>query len=177
LTEGLRAAHEAHADVIARDFPNGRKLLFYRPYTETSFRTPDEVVSNRNFGRLEETVSAVRKLTEERGVKLVVVLVPAKEEVYSWVWKGGAPWSSDAQPSGFSVALARVCAGDGIKFIDLKPELIDESKRAYEGRGQLLYWYDDTHLNVTGNVFTASVIHSALARGDAAQTRPRRSRP
>jgi hypothetical protein len=162
LTENLRAGHDARADVIACDFLNGRKLLFYRPYTETSLRTPDEVVAHPNFPRLRETVNAMQKLSQARGLRLIVALVPAKEEVYSWVWKGAPPWLADARPSGFSAVLSHVCAEGGIKFLDLKPELVNESRRAFEEKGQLLYWYDDTHMNTAGNVFTASVIYREL---------------
>jgi hypothetical protein len=162
LFETLRPTHDPRADVVAHDFLNGRKLLFYRPYIKSSLRTPDEVVAHANFPRLRETVSAVKRLTGGRGMRLLIALIPAKEEVYSWVWKGEPAWSSDAGPSGFSVMLSRVCAEEGIRFLDLKPELVKESRRAYEESGQLLYWYDDTHLGTEGSTFTASIIHREL---------------
>lgn len=161
--ENLLPAHDPRADVVAHDFLNGRKLLFYKPYIKNSLRTPDEVVAHANFPRLRETVSAVKRLTGGRGMRLLIALVPAKEEVYSWVWRGEPAWSSDAGPSGFSVALSRVCAEEGVRFLDLKPELIEESRSAYEESGRLLYWYDDTHLNTEGSIFTASIIHRELA--------------
>jgi hypothetical protein len=163
LFENLRPAHDPRADVVAHDFLNGRKLLFYRPYIKTSLRTPDEVVAHANFPRLRETVSAMKRLADGRGMRVLVALVPTKEEVYSWEWKGEPPWSSNAGPSGFSVMLSRVCAEEGMRFLDLKPELIEESRSAYEGSGRLLYWYDDTHLDTEGSVFTASIIYRELA--------------
>jgi lysophospholipase L1-like esterase len=92
------------------------------------------------------------------------VLVPAKEEVYSWVWKGRHPWSTGAEPSGFSDVLRDICAREDLLFLDLKPYLVRESRRLYEASGQLLYWFDDTHLNTAGNTFTAPVIYSELVR-------------
>lgn len=163
LFDSLLPVHDPRADVVARDFLNGRKLLFYRPYIKTSLRTPDEVVAHANFPRLGETVNAMKRLAGGRGMRLLVALVPAKEEVYSWVWKGEPSWSSDTGPSGFSVALSRVCAEGGVRFIDLKPELVEESRRAYEESGKLLYWYDDTHLSTEGCIFTASIIYRGLA--------------
>jgi hypothetical protein len=164
LIENLMRGHDPRDDVIARDFLNGRKMLFYRPYAESSLRTTEQVVAHPNFGRLRATLRAVKNLAEARGMRPVVVLLPSKEEVYSWVWKGEPPWSSDAGPSGFSVALARACAEEGLRLLDLKPPLIEESRRAYEDSGQALYWYDDTHMSAAGNVFAASVIYRELLR-------------
>lgn len=164
MLEGLWPDHDPRADVIARDFPNGRKLLFYKPYTETSFRTPEQVSAHANFARLRDTIGAIKNLAASSGVSLDVVLVPSKEEVYSWVWRGAPEWSSDAGPSGFSVMIARACGEEGIKFLDLKPELVAASRRAYEDSGQLLYWYDDTHMNAAGNALAAAAIRRELLR-------------
>jgi hypothetical protein len=164
LIENSMREHDPRDDVIDRDFLNGRKILFYRPYTESPFRTPEQVIAHPNFERLRATIRAVKELAEARGMRPVIVLVPAKEEVYSWVWKGGPPWSSDESPSGLSLVLARACAEEGLRLLDLKPSLIAESRRAYEDSGQVLYWYDDTHLSAAGNVFTSSVIYRELLR-------------
>src|ERR1041384_1673506 len=164
LITSIRAKHDARADVMAKDFLNGRKLLFYKPYTETSFRTPEQISAHPHYVALQATIHAMKELTTARGIKLCVVLVPAKEEVYSWVWQSQPPWSADPAPTGFSFVLARLCAEEGISFLDLKPQLIKESRRTYEETGQLLYWYDDTHLNTTGNLFTAALLHDELLR-------------
>jgi hypothetical protein len=165
LVENLLRGRDPRSDVIACDFPNGRKLLFYRPYTESSFRTPEQVAAHANFARLRETIGAMKNLAGAcGGARLAVVLVPSKEEVYSWVWRGATPWSSDAGPSGFSVMLARACGEEGIKFLDLRPELVAASRLAYEDSGRLLYWYDDTHMNVEGNVLAADAIRRELLR-------------
>ncbi|HEV7889606.1 MAG TPA: hypothetical protein VGP08_03155 [Pyrinomonadaceae bacterium] len=164
LIENLLRGRDPRSDVIACDFLNGRKLLFYRPYTETSFRTPEQVSAHANFARLRETVGAMKNLAGSCGARLAVVLVPSKEEVYSWVWRGTPVWSSDAGSSGFSDMVARACGEEGIKFLDLKPELVAASRRAYEDSGRLLYWYDDTHMNVEGNVLAAAAIQRELLR-------------
>jgi hypothetical protein len=151
-------------DVVDRDFLNGRKLLFYRPYIEASSRSSEEIIKHPNYARLRATIPAVKRLAESRGLRLALVLVPSKEEVYSWVWEGAPPWSTGAGPSGFADVLRGVCTEEGLLLLDLKPHLIGESRRVYEESGQLLYWYDDTHLNTAGNRLTASVIHSELVR-------------
>jgi hypothetical protein len=35
----------------------------------------------------------------------------------------------------------------------------------FEESGQLLYWYDDPHLNSAGNKFTGAVIYEELIKG------------
>ena len=151
-------------DVVARNFLNGRKLLFYKPYIEASFRTPEEISKHPHYALLRSTILAVKRLAESKGLRLAVVLVPAKEEVYSWVWRGAAPWTTETGPSGFAAIVSDVCAEEDILFLDLKPYLVRESRRLYEEEGQLFYWYDDTHLNTAGNTFTAPIIYRELVQ-------------
>lgn len=158
----LLQRHDRSGDVVGADFLNGRKLLFYKPYIAVSSRSTGEIINHPNYAGLRATIPAVKRLAESRGLRLAVVLVPAKEEVYSWVWQGTPPWSTGAEPSGFSDVLRDICAKEGLLFLDLKPRLVRESRRLYEASGQLLYWFDDTHLNTAGNEFTAPLIYREL---------------
>jgi hypothetical protein len=158
----LLRRHDASGDVADRDFLNGRKLLFYKPYIRVSSRSAEEIIKHPNYVRLRATIPAVKRLAESRGLRLVIVLVPTKEEVYSWVWEGAPPWSTETGPSGFADTLRSICTETDLLFLDLKPHLVRESRRLYEKSGQLLYWYDDTHMNTAGNRFTVSVIYTKL---------------
>jgi hypothetical protein len=160
----LRTEGYARAQVIPRDFPGGRKVLFYRPYVSAASRTPEQVAAHPNFAALKATVEGVKGLTDRLGLRLLVVLVPTKEEVYGWALEGGPPWSSGTRPAGFSSALARLCAERGVEFLDLKPRFVEESRRAFEESGQIFYWYDDTHLNPAGNRAAVSEIARRLPR-------------
>ncbi|MBC7928982.1 MAG: hypothetical protein H7Z38_00250 [Rubrivivax sp.] len=164
MIDNLWRNHDPREAVIARDFPDGRKMLFYKPYVESAFRTPEQVVAHPNFERLRATVRAVRELAEARGMRLSVMLVPTKEEVYSWALKDAPPWNADAGPSGFAVVMSRICSEEGISFLDLKPQLIGESRRVFEESGQTLYWHDDTHMSAAGNALVAAAIHRELLR-------------
>ncbi len=160
----LGAKEYARAQVIARDFPGGRKMLFHRHYVAAASRTPEQVAAHANFSRLSATVGGVKALTDRLGLKLLVVLVPTKEEVYGWTLEGGRPWSSGAAPSGFSAAVARLCSENGVAFLDLKPRLVEESRRVFEESAQVLYWYDDTHMSPAGNRAAVSEITRWLPR-------------
>lgn len=160
----LLQTHDRSGDVVDRDFLNGRKLLFYKPYIEISARSSEEIIKHPNYARLRATIPAVKRLAESHGLRLAVVLVPAKEEVYSWVWERTPPWSTGTGPSGFADVLGDICTEEGLLFLDLKPHLVRASRRSYDESAQILYWYDDTHLNTTGNRLAASVIYSELVR-------------
>lgn len=110
----------------------------------------------------------MERLAVERRLKVSVVLVPSKEEVYSWVLDGGAAWSSGAEASGFSEVLRGLCARHGFRFLDLKPALAEESRREYERSGALLWWGDDTHRNAEGQRAAARAVYQDLLGGDPA---------
>jgi hypothetical protein len=151
-------------DVADRQFLNGRTILFYKPYMERTARSSQDIIENPNFGHMRALIPAVKSLAASRDLRLVIVLIPSKEEVYSWAWKGAAPWTSLAAPSSFAVGLAGLCRDAGVPFLDAKPYLVPESRRLYEDSGLLLYWYDDTHMNAAGNRFVVSLIHRELLR-------------
>lgn len=159
-------------DVLDFDFLNGRKLLFYKPYIESSSRTLEQILRHPNYELLRSTIHAVKGLADSQGLRLSIMLVPAKEEVYSWVWKGKIPWSTEIESSGLSVALKKLCAEENIGYLDLKPSLVHQSRRIYEESGQLLYWYDDPHLNTAGSRFTGAVIYDELIKGQRATLDP-----
>ena len=104
----------------------------------------------------------MRRLADERRLRVEVALVPSKEEVYAWALDGAPPWTSPEEPSGFSAVLAGLCAGQGLRFLDLKPALVEASRRAYEESGALLWWRDDTHWNPAGQRVAASAAYEQL---------------
>jgi hypothetical protein len=158
----LLQRRSANDDVVAQTFLNGRKLLFYRPYIEAASRTPAEIAQHPHYASLLATIRALKKLCASRGLRLGVVIVPAKEEVYEWVLKGEPSWTTAPAASGFAIALAGVCAEENLPCLDLKPYLVRESRKVYEDSGQLLYWYDDTHMNAVGSRLAASMIYDEL---------------
>jgi len=161
----LLNAHPQNNLVLNFDFLNGRKLLFYRPCIESASRTTEQVRQHPNYEQLRATIHAVKGFADSQKLRLSLVLVPTKEEVYDWVWKGNSPWSTDTGISGFSNVLETICAEENIRYLNLKPSLVREARRVYEDSGQLLYWYDDPHLNSTGSRFTEELIYDQLLKG------------
>jgi hypothetical protein len=104
------------------------------------------------------------RLAGERRLTVAVALVPSKEEVYSWVLDGAPPWSTRVEPSGLSNVVRGLCEQHGFRFLDLKPALVEASRREYEKSGALLWWRDDTHWNGDGQRAAATVINETLLR-------------
>lgn len=151
--------------VIERQFVDGRRVLFHRDYAERRSRTSEEIVRHPHFAHLKATLGAMERLAGERRLKVSVALVPSKEEVYSWVLDGAPAWSAGAGPSGFSEVLRGLCEQHGFRFLDLKPTLSEESRRAYEASGALLWWPDDTHWNAEGQRAAARAVYENLLGG------------
>jgi hypothetical protein len=148
--------------VVERKFVDGRRVLFHQTYAERRGRTAEEVARHPNFVHLKTTLGAMARLAAERRLKVSVALVPSKEEVYSGVHDGAPAWSARREPSGFSEVLRRLCEPHGFRFLDLKPTLLEDSRREYERSGALLWWPDDTHWNGEGQRAAARAIYQNL---------------
>jgi hypothetical protein len=151
--------------VIERMFIDGRRVLFSASYAERRSRTAEDVRRHPNFESLKATLLAMERLSFERSLTVSVVLVPSKDEVYSWVLDGAPAWSAAAGPSGFSDVLRELCQRHGFRFLDLKPVLVEASRETFEKSGALLWWRDDTHWNGEGQRVAAVAIHQDLLRG------------
>jgi hypothetical protein len=156
-------------DVFSTPFTGGGHFYFYRPYIDAAARGTAAIRAHANFPALRATIAGGVALARSRGLRPVIFLIPAKEEVYAWVHRGEAPWSSPTTPSGFTDALLAICGDEKLACFDLKPDLVLESRRAYEKSGTFLYWRDDSHLNAEGNRFVAARMR-ALLRGEPARS-------
>ncbi len=148
--------------VLERRLPDGRRVLFHKDYAERRSRTAEEVAHHTNFAPLKATLEAMERLAAERRLKVLVALVPSKEEIYSWVLDDAPAWPHDSGPSGFAEALRGLCERDGFGFLDLKPALSEEARREYERSGGLLWWPDDTHWNALGQRAAARAVYQNL---------------
>jgi hypothetical protein len=167
----VAGAWDSRENVIVRDFFGARKILFYAPYDASRRRTREDVRRHPNFVALHDVIAEMKRLTDERHLRLAVVCLPSKEEVYSWALDGVQPWSTVAEPSGFAAALGELCRERGIAFLDLKPRMLAESRRAFDESHELLWWWDDTHWNAAGHKAAASAIYEELLRPTSASAR------
>jgi len=163
LTEQIGAG--SLAGMVDREtFPNGRPMLFYKPQAREAKLSLADVESHGNFPRLVDSITLASQFAQANGLNVLLVVVPTKDEVYSWLYHGDPPWSSGTEPSGFSQAISKVSANLGLCFLDLKPAFVEQSRSIYQQTGQSLYWYDDTHWNAVGQQLAAQILLTRRCR-------------
>jgi hypothetical protein len=128
-------------------------MLFYRYHVET-LKAPLPA------GDIPLVASAVKELEElcrTRGMALIVVFIPEKEQVY----RDGLPSRYNPPehplPPSSLWALETRLRQDGIAVLNLLPVF-----QAATERGQRLYWRDDTHWNPAGVELAATRVWQAL---------------
>lgn len=136
--------------VEIRSVPGIGEVLFYKPHDKAARVAQAKIEESKNFTNLTQGLFKIRAIAAARRAKLLVVLVPSKEEVYS-----------SETSSGFAQAVQAVCDKNRLQCVDLKPLFVDEAKIAFE-RKELLWWRDDSHWNRDGHKLTARVINKAL---------------
>lgn len=125
---------------VAEGLVEGWPLLFYRPALRVMLGDPSE----RNPDEITWAIGMVRDFLAKRGVRLVVVMVPDKEQVYRELIPPRELEGRELPPSCFWTLEERLRA-EGIPVVNLLRPF-----RARAERGELLYWADDTHWNERG---------------------------
>jgi len=148
--------------VLRRNFLDGRMLLFASRDPEPKGRSAEDLLHHPNFPCFRATFSAMKRLADQKNLKVAIVLVPNKAGVYSWVLDNGPPWSTTLDPSDFSIVLKQISDQEGFYFFDLKPFFVEASRRAWEDSRGLIWWHDDMHWNARGHKEAASVIYSKV---------------
>ena len=162
LLSFIRGDHrQSKAHVVVRHHA-GRTILFYKPYSEQTNRTIDEVKNHPNYDRFIDTLNTMNEFTKEHHLKLAVVLIPAKEEIYQWLVDDREVWSTDYKPSSLGGAIRQVIDKNDGLFLDLKPIFLEESRKLYEEQEAYLYWQDDTHWNDYGQKVASEAISDVL---------------
>jgi hypothetical protein len=154
-------SHQSKQPVIVRDLANGRKLIFRTRYVTAVRLSYDQVRLHPHYPKLVAVLDDMKKFSDSRHFSVVVVMIPAKEEVYSSILSGKSE-PGDNQPSGFSQAVQELCQRDGLPYLDLKPFFLDEANKQLARSGELLWWSDDTHWNDRGHALAASIANDKL---------------
>ena len=141
-------------DVLVRSLPEGGPMLFYGPQEAWGQRTRREVERHPNFPKLLTTFRAMKKTADRMKVRIAIIILPTKGEVYRQVLSPESP-AADSQRSGFGEAVLSACEQISLACWDSKPYLREEARRLFAASKELLWWRDDTHINDSG--------HQALA--------------
>jgi hypothetical protein len=132
----------------------GRKVLFYREAID-AMKWPPQY---RDLDKVTWAIGQVDHLCRERGIQLVIVLIPDKEEIYrEHIPASQFSVDQPLQPSCLD-ELARKLEQAGIPAASLlQPFLRAASK------GSLLYYADDTHWNSEAIDLAARVVWQKIA--------------
>jgi hypothetical protein len=152
---------QSRQPVIVRDLPSGRKLIFRTRYVRAVQLSYDQVRLHPHYPKVAAVVDEMKRFSDSEHFPVVVVMIPAKEEVYSSTLSGGDQ-PGDAQPSGFSRAVRELCQRNGLPYLDLKPYFLEEARKQLAQSGELLWWSDDTHWNTRGHALAASIVFNYL---------------
>ena len=145
--------------LVLKNFVDGSGIIFYAGFARVADRRLDDVRRDPNYNCLRQTISAMKRFADSRNLTVAIMVSPPSEEVYSWVLHGASPWSTTADPSGFVLAVQEMARENHIPLLDLKPSLVEASKRVYQESGHLLWARDDSHWNTDGNVEVAKVAY------------------
>ncbi len=140
----------------------GQPFLFYR-----------EAMSHMKWGEDKRRVDlfvdslvTVNKICRERGLDLVIVLIPDREQIY----RDYLPWH-ETPPESCLVEAERELNARGVDVLNLLPIFREKAQD-----GILLYWPDDTHWNNEG-IQLAAALTWAHIKDRLAQPRENETKP
>ncbi len=137
----------------------GRPFLFYGPYAERAALGLAALEALPGRGHLREALRRVRTMALERGLRVLIVVVPSKEELYPDVLRGGSRPAATT-PTAFARLVQHAAADlELLPILDLAPAL--QAARVADD-GEPLYWSDDTHWSPRGHEVAARALHAAL---------------
>jgi hypothetical protein len=131
----------------------GQPLLFYTWSVEAMRWTPAE----RKPGLIIDAVASLAGYCRERGVKLVVMLIPDKEQVYRELLPPSIGVEAGPLPASALYEIEK-----GLKGCDVCVVNLLDPFRSAAREGSLLYWPDDTHWNSKGMELAAQQVWHAV---------------
>ena len=154
-------------DPVAQEFVDrfeatlagGQQLRFGQAY-EPRAMNMDRAANQTGFEVSRAALASAQELVASWDGRLVLVLVPTREEVYEAVTAAQMAEDLGAIRSA-RLAMREICADLGLDCYD---PLADMQREA--AQGELLYYTDDLHLNPAGNRLLAALVSDWLANAD-----------
>jgi hypothetical protein len=173
-----------HTYNLAKSFLDGRRTSWITGYFKSShgrvpvtlgFAPPNEnQLPPATRQHLDEVCKEFATFGKERSLEVTLVFMPCKERVIH----GMVDFSPDApavfkqwRPTDLPSMMGRLAARHGIRYLDLTPALVNETKVS----GELLYnSILDSHLNARGSFVVAEELARHLALTNRAPERQQR---
>lgn len=131
----------------------GEPMLFYRYNIEALARTARE----RNVEQVGWATEYLRDFLKERGIDLIVVLIPEKEQIYRQALPQRFNPPENPLPPSVLWDVEQELIDRNIVVVNLLGPFSEATDR-----GELLYWRDDTHWNYQGVKLAARVVWDQL---------------
>ncbi len=132
----------------------GRRMLFYYPTIDAMSWGP----AVRDVERVAGVVEYLNRTLAARGIALLVVLIPDKEQVYREYIPARFNPPERPLPDSCLIGLEQALAVRGIRVVNLLPVFRERALF-----GELLYWADDTHWNPDGIGVAARAVWGAIS--------------
>lgn len=139
--------------------------LLFNPAQRLSLLALDDPRLSEGLETAKSIFTDIKSFTDERGIRLVVLLIPTKEQVYLNQLKAASlapPDSALARLSGFETQTRNIMSAffksNDIEVIDLLPSL------AKAARKEALYPFNDGHPNAKGYAVIARVIYTRVMK-------------
>jgi hypothetical protein len=149
----LMVFREWPLDVLGADDPRFGPMLFYRE----NLRVLPLLTPEKDAPGVVQTVRRVAAGFQKRGMTLVVLLVPEKEQVFA---RALSPADQKALARGPELlsAIEGGLKNGGVPVVNLMPVFQEATER-----GVRLYWRDDTHWNDAGIRLAAEELWHVVA--------------
>jgi len=143
-----------HPDLIpARENVIDGPMLFYRYHIEAI----SSALNDADVHAVARAVKELNALCSKRGMRLIVLLIPEKEQVYrDWIPAQYNPTEKPIPPSSLG-SIEEALRGDGVLVVNLLPEFTEAAVQ-----GKRVYWRDDTHWKPEGVGIAADHVWSVM---------------
>ena len=149
---------QLHPDLIpARDTVVDGPMLFYRYHIESLALSAVE----RDTAKVVQAIRKLDKLCRLRGIRLIVVLIPEKEQVYrDWIPARFNSPEHPLPPSSLGLIADELQQQD-VRVVNMLPVFTNAT-----ARGLRVYWRDDTHWNPLGVDMAAAEVWNLMKQND-----------
>lgn len=133
-------------------------MLIGEPYTRFSSDLSGDL-GPKEFKVTTDYILKARDLLASKGMQLVIVLIPTKEEVYQrWTEPIlGKPWLDSVSQG--RKEMVQWCQDQKLMCLDATDTL-----KAHAEQREVVYWPEDLHLNVLGNQILADAVWNFLVQ-------------
>lgn len=138
---------------IATEPIDGQPMLFYT-WAVNAMRWTD---SERKPAMVIDSIRYLSTYCRDRGITLVVVLIPDKEQVYRERLPASLGTASGPFPDSALNGIEKGLKDGGVRVVNLLAPF-----RAAAQKGELLYWPDDTHWNSRGMDLAATQVGESI---------------